>query len=167
MLTKKRFRSAWVVTVGAGALVGACGGTTSTGTETDGGGDGGNPAGCPASPPTVGGACALPSSQSCNYGNSCSPTTYECNGGTWSVFHGNPPAPTCPASPPSGSCACYPANFMCSYAMGTCNGQPNPEIVVCSGGQWAVQISTCNPPAPDSGLADAPSDGSAHDATLD
>lgn len=167
MRSKRSLRASWVVTVGTSAIVGACGGTTAgdpsgDGGSTDGGTyEGGNPPGCPSAPPTVGGACPIPS-QRCDYGSMCSPLIYTCTGGAWIAVHGNPPAPACPTSPPSGACPCYPTNFQCSYPNGTCNGMPIQEIAQCSNGQWVLSVSTCNPPAPDaghdSGFVDASTD---------
>jgi hypothetical protein len=172
MRTKRRLRASWVVTVGASALVGACGGSTEVignpGMNTqDGGDDSGNPAGCPASPPTVLSACSLPVNDACEYGNACSPTTYHCENGTWSAIIGNPPRPVCPTTPPSGACDCYAPNMTCSYAAGMCNGMPNSELATCSGGQWILSVATCNPPAPDSGVHDASVDASSTDAARD
>lgn len=170
MRTKRVLRSSWVVTVGASAaLVGACGGSTANGNGLDGGGSGdsGNPTDCPTAAPQVGSACSVQNGEACNYGSQCSPSTYECNGGTWTAFHGNPPAPTCPATPPSGACSCYPANFQCMYTSGTCLGMPTQEIVSCSNGQWIFSVSTCNPPAVDSGAETGVGDAGTADATLD
>jgi hypothetical protein len=74
----------------------------------------------------------------------------------------NPPAPICPSTMPAGgtSCECYPSGFSCPYGNSMCNGQPNPTESVCSGGQWTLAVSTCNPPGmlQDSG-ADSGHDG--------
>jgi len=170
-MSKKRLRSPWVFTVGATALVGACGSELKSnppspqsdgGSGNDSGADGGNPSNCPAAPPTVGASCAVPTTEYCTYGDPCSPTGFECVGGAWNAIHGNPPAPSCPPTPPNGACMCYPPNFQCKYGNATCNGVPNPQIAACSNGQWVYMISTCNPPAPDSGVHDA-GDADAHD----
>ena len=156
MRAKRRFRSSFVVTVGAAsALLGACGGVSTTGPTDGGTDDSGNPIGCPAAMPTSGTACA--GTESCSYGNKCSPTSATCNNGTWSVAIGNPPAPTCPSSQPTSgaACDCYPSNFQCPYAAGMCNGMPNNVEAICASAKWQLAVSTCNPPAPDSGIADA------------
>ncbi len=156
MRTRRRFRSSFVVTVGAAsALLGACGGVSTTGPADGGTDDSGNPAGCPATMPTSGTACA--GTESCTYGNKCSPTSASCNNGTWSVAIGNPPAPMCPSTQPTSgaACDCYPSNFQCPYAAGMCNGLPNNVEAICSGGTWTISRTSCNPPAPDSGIPDA------------
>lgn len=164
MRAKRPQRSSFVVTLGATALLGACGGVANTG-PTDGGvDDSGNPLGCPTAAPPRGATCSLPDTETCSYGSSCSPTMYSCNNGAWSVAIGNPPAPTCPTAPPSGACTCLPPNFSCMYPKGVCNGIQQYEQVVCSSGQWTGSISTCNPPPPDAGTFP---DASVVDASVD
>jgi hypothetical protein len=136
----KRLRAAWVVAVGAGAIVGACAGN-------------GNSGGCPTDEPVLPAKCALDPSILCSYSRGpCGPETgYRCDirAGTWTEdYFGNPPAAVCPPTPPTGACTCFPTNMQCSYPNGVCNGTPQNEIAICSNGQWTVAIATCNPPAP-------------------
>jgi hypothetical protein len=164
MRTKKRLRSSWVVTVGASAIVGACGGSIDGGIGSgnpppadggvdEGGFEGGNPPrpiGCPSTPPTVGTTCYLDQNQTCDYGTQCSPIGYQCDQGTWHVISYNPPGPGmyCPPTPPTGDCACIPPGTSCEYPHGECNGVPQNEVVLCSNGQWITEIASCNPPPP-------------------
>jgi hypothetical protein len=169
---RRQLRTPFVVTLGATAIVSACGSGVTAGGVNPPPPDGGNPAGCPASSPVGGTTCPLADGTECKYGDVCSPTIFECVSGQWQYANGNPPAPTCPGSQPAdgSSCACLPANFSCSYPDARCSVT---KFAVCSGGPdgtWSVSDTTCNPPGPDAGFDaanDASTDSAAADATKD
>ena len=154
---RPRPRSSFVVTFGAAAILGACGGSTvgdPAGNPSDASDDGGgNPSGCPASAPTAAAmSCALPNNTTCTYGGGCNPDVYTCEGGQWAHPISNPPRPVCPPTEPTPGTTCdpcsYPSTLHCPYPIGICQGQPIDGEVDCIGGKWQLMGGgSCNPPA--------------------
>ncbi len=147
---------------GSGGSGGATGGSSGNG-ATGGGGTGGQP-GCPIAPPELGTSCAEPE-LTCDY-NFCKPPLWQsdivvqCVGGKWAdwgISSCNPPPPVCPPSQPANGEPCAQEGQSCSYGDGNCCP---PTEAKCSGGQWQLLITTCNPPPPPPCPVDLPKHGS-------
>ena len=183
MKRKRPLRSPFVVTLGAAALLGGCGG------RIDGGGDPppqpsyhGNPPAqvfadsgadaawtcdscnppvpvCPAQPPSASDTCDLANGSSCDWGGACDATSAVCEDGRWLFASNNPPAPICPATAPVAgddcSALCLPAGFSCEFSVVDCPF-PATWTAACASGVWTVVGTTCNPSSDlDGGEVDA------------
>jgi hypothetical protein len=174
MQRTRPLRSPFVVTLGAAALLGGCGG------QVEGEGDPliGNPPPqvvdggprdavadapqfcdscnppppiCPAAPPIASSGCYLPNGTSCNWGGECDEISAECEDGRWLIASSNPPAPVCPLAVPSVgddcSALCLPPDFGCEFPGGECPFPASGSWTgACSGGVWTNVYTTCIEP---------------------
>lgn len=106
---------------------------------------------CPTAQPANGDRCdATRDPASCNYGwSDClrgPAVTARCEADTWrlAVATCNPPAPTCPVTPPNTDDPCV-SSLSCEY--GDCAGAPT-TFARCESGRWQVAMASCNPPPP-------------------
>jgi len=157
------------MTLGAAALLGACGGQVEGEGDplvgnpppqvVDGGADGEGcdscnppPPVCPSQVPTANSACSIVDGSSCSWGDECDQVTGYCDNGQWNFATSNPPPPLCPLTVPSQgddcSTLCLPADYECVFPGGPCAwpSYASSWTGVCSGGVWTNIATTCIEP---------------------
>jgi hypothetical protein len=95
---------------------------------------------CPATPPNEGTFCPTDGVE-CTFGTSCGPE-FICRNNTWGiVIRTCPPPPTCPLSPPSGSCN-GEVGISCSWGSG-CNMETCDCVATPGGAIWECSGTAC------------------------
>ena len=96
---------------------------------------------CPVSPPDVGAPCQG-NGLTCAFGTQCGPE-FVCRNNSWGMVIRTcpPPPPTCPSSPPSGSCN-GSVGLSCSWGMG-CNMETCDCVATPGGPSWICSGTAC------------------------